>query len=416
MRKRLSSFNPALATTAVLLLLAATAPLSAQEWARFRGPNGTGISSATTIPTSWKDDTYNWKLNLPGEGHSSPVLWGSKLFLTATQPGTAEQIFFCVNADSGKVVWQKRFASRPHRQHKFNSFASSSPAADENHVYFYWATPQQQTILALDHDGKEIWRKNLGPFESQHGSGTSPMIHGELLILANDQMGSSFVIALDRMTGAVKWKTPRGGGGKKTAYGTPCVRKDAQGNDQLILASHAHGISAIDPATGKMLWDTPDIFDKRSVFCPVLAGDLILASCGSGGGARNYTVALRANPKPTVAYRIDRSSPYVPTPIYYKKMLFLVSDGGIGTCLEAASGKVLWRERIGGDYFGSPVCVNGVIYCISRAGDVVTFHAKSTYEPIGRVSLGEMSHATPAVAGGRMYLRTKSHLYSLGGK
>ncbi|MBI1368846.1 MAG: PQQ-binding-like beta-propeller repeat protein [Planctomycetes bacterium] len=404
----------------IALLCGLIAPNAfAQEWTRFRGPNGTGISDAATIPTKWTDADYVWKIELPGEGHSSPVLWGKKLFLLCTDKKTATRTLVCIDADTGKVNWKTDFASSTSHLHDFNSYASSTPAVDAERVYITWATPEKDQIVALDHDGKIVWDCDLGPFNSQHGSGASPMVYEDKVIIADDQLGPSFVFAIDAKSGKVVWRTARRSA--NTAYSTPCVYTPATGRPMLLFTSNGNGISAMDPDSGAMLWDTPKVFDKRSIFSPVLAGDVVIGSCGSGGGAKNYTVALKLDPHhpndpPKELYRIDRASAYVPTPISFNGRIFMVADSGVATCFNPETGEVVWRERLGGEFFSSPLCINGVIYAVSRAGEVVTFKASDQFEVLGRMPLDELTHATPAVAMGRLYIRTLTHLYCIGGK
>jgi outer membrane protein assembly factor BamB len=401
----------------VLLLTLTISQGFSQEWTRFRGPNGTGLSDATTIPSKWTEADYRWVVELPGEGHGSPVLWGKKLFVLCADKQKSQRAVMCLDADTGKTLWQRDYPVQPHHLHQFNSFAASTPALDADRVYVTWANPEHNLVTALDHDGEQLWQTDLGPFKSEHGSGVSPIVYRDLVIIPNEQDGDSSVVALDRATGKAKWSVPRRG--VRTAYATPAIYSRPGAPDMLVLCSQGHGISALDPATGKTLWETPQLFDKRSLLSPVIAGDVIFGSCGSGGGARNYAVGLRLNADdpagaPTEAFRINRAAPYVPTPIAHGGMMFLVSDGGIATCIDAATGEVNWQQRLGGDYFASPICVNGVIYAVSRGGDVITFRASGTYEQLGHMTLNQRAHATPAVAGGRLYIRTISHLYCLG--
>ncbi|HVR36566.1 MAG TPA: PQQ-binding-like beta-propeller repeat protein, partial [Methylomirabilota bacterium] len=330
-----------------------------QDWPRFRGPNGTGISPATTIPTTWNEGDYHWKIPLPGGGHSSPILWANRIFLTTTL-GSGGISLLGIDAESGALLWQKDHPFAPYRQHQFNSFASSSPAADAERVYFCWATPDRLNLVALDHDGNEVWKRNLGPYRTQHGDGISPMLYQDKLILANDQDGESFLIAVDPRSGETLWRTPRRSAG--AAYSTPCVFHPEGGRPALLFNSEAHGISAIDPDDGSLIWEYTDAFDKRSVSSPVVASGLIIGSCGSGGGG-NYVVAIRPpagnDLQPQLAYEIRRSAPYVPTPVAVGELLFLWSDGGILTCVHAPTGEIKWQERVGGNFFGSPVLAEG---------------------------------------------------------
>lgn len=395
---------------AVLLALALAPWCAAQEWTRFRGPNGSGLSQATTVPAQWSDSDYNWKIELPGIGHSSPVIWGHKLFLTSADEQNAERIVLCIDTESGRTLWERRFASQAHHKHLRNSFASSTPAVDELHVYLCWTTPDEYTLLALDHDGRDAWKLDLGPFESQHSGGTSPIVYEDLVILNNDQDGPSFLVAVDRRSGEIRWKAPRDSA--VVAYSTPCVLS-REGRDELIFNSQAHGISSIDPLTGKTNWEMK-VFDKRSVSSPIVAGGLVFGTCGSGGGGI-YVAAVRPGPEPELAYKITEGGTYVPSVVAKDDLLFIVGDKGIASCSRLATGETVWRERLGGNFSGSPVIVNDKLYAIAEDGTVVVLSASENFAILGQMPLGEDSRSTPAVAGGRMYLRTYSHLFSIGG-
>jgi outer membrane protein assembly factor BamB len=401
---------------AFLVLLSLLAPGAAQEWTRFLGPNGSGISPAKTIPTTWTDKDFNWKLPLPGAGHSSPVLWGDKVFLTTGDDQTKQVTVFCISAASGQVLWQKSFAIAPHHKNTANSFASASPAVDQHRVYVCWSSPAHYTLMALTHDGLKVWEHDLGPFASQHGGGASPIVYQDKVVLGNEQDGESFLIAVDAATGKTRWQTPRTL--KETAFSTPCVYEPKDGPPALIFNSDAHGVSAIDPDSGKVLWELADVFDKRVVSSPVLAAGLIVGACGSGGGG-NYLAAVRPGglgKKPELAYTIRKSAPYVPTSVCVGERLFLWSDGGIVSCVQAASGEVKWQERVGGNYFSSPLWVDGRLFCVSTKGEAVVVEASDRFQILARNPLGEITHSTPAVAGGRMYIHTTKSLVSVGGR
>ena len=403
-------------TLAFLLLLSSLSSAPAQEWPRFRGPNGSGISPAKTIPTTWADKDFNWKLPLPGAGHSSPVLWGDKIFLTTGDDQTKQVSVYCVSAVSGQVLWQKAFPFTPYHKNGYNTFASASPAVDQHRVYVCWSSPAHYTLLALTHDGQAVWERNLGPFASQHGGGTSPIVYQDKVVLGNEQDGESFLIAVDAVTGKTRWQAPRTS--KETVYSTPCVYEPRDGPPALIFNSHSNGVSAIDPDSGKVLWELADVFDKRVVSSPVLAGGLILGACGSGGGG-NYLIAVRPGgpvKKPELAYTIRKSAPYVPTSVCVGERLFLWSDGGIVSCVQAASGEVKWQERVAGNYFSSPIWVDGRLFSVSTKGEVVVLKASDRFQVLARNPLGEVTHSTPAVAGGRMYIHTTKSLISVGGR
>jgi len=400
------------------LALILSSPAFGEKWSRFRGPNGAGESEATTIPTAWTAEDYNWRIELPGIGHSSPVVWGDRLFVACAMEEDATQIIRCLRTSDGGLIWSRDFASTTHPKHNFNCYASASPALDADHVYVTWATPEQYIVLALDqHEGREVWRRDLGPFVSQHGFGASPIVFEGMLIVPNEQDGPSSVIALDRATGQTRWKRERRT--EKAAFATPCIYQPDKGPPQLIVNSWAHGISSLDPYTGEPNWEQ-SVFRYRVVGSPAIAAGLIFGCCGTGGMGRQMIAVRPGNPasgaESEVAYEVKGSLPYVCTPVAYGDLLFAWFDRGVVTCLDAPTGEIIWRERIGGDYFGSPVRVADRLYCISREGEMVVLAAARQFKDLARIDLEEPSNSTPAVADGVMYIRTASHLMSIGGK
>ena len=402
---------------------------SAQEWTRFRGPNGTGVSHAKTIPTSLTSADINWKIELPGVGHSSPVLWGDRIFLTSTGDTAGGLTVLCLGAADGKQIWRHDFPLAPFTRHKFNSFASATPAVTDSAVYVVWNEPDHYFLTALDHNGVQLWQRDFGAFVSQHACGTSPIVVGDKVILGGEQdgqefvpgserSGESFIAAVNAKTGTIIWKTPRTN--RVVAYSTPCVRESKDGKRSLIFNSQAHGIYAVDPDTGKVLWEYEKAFDKRSVSSPIIAGDIIFGSSGSGGGG-NVATAIKAGDslpsgKPELAYQIKKGAPYVPTGVAVGDLAWLWSDGGILTCLHAPTGEIRYQERVGGNFFGSPVWVDGRLFCVSTTGELDIVEAGDKFNVLHRFPLEELCHSTPAVAGGRLYIRTEKHLFSLGGK
>ncbi len=367
---------------------------AAQEWTRFRGPNGTGISYAKTIPSRISDSNINWKVELPGTGHSSSVLWGERIFLTTTGDKSGGLFVLCLSAKDGRLLWRRDFPLTPFARHQFNSFAASTPAVDAERVFVVWNEPEHFKLAALNHDGKVAWQRDFGSFVSQHGCGVSPIVFGNKVILGNEQddekfvrestrSGKSFVVAVDAAHGKTLWETPRRS--TVVSYSTPCVYEP----------------------------------DKRTVSSPIIAGNIILGSCGSGGGGSFVTAINAGNAgagrNPKLAYQIKKSAPYVPTGIAANGLVWLWSDGGIVTCLDAPTGSIHYQERVGGNYFGSPVWVDGRLFCVSTAGELVVLEASRRFNVLHRYPLNELCHSTPAVALGRMFIHTERHLISLGG-
>jgi len=405
------------------------------EWTRFRGPNGSGISGAQSIPVKWTAKEYNWTIELPGDGSSSPVVWKEKLFVTCNDRKKSIRSVVCVNANDGKILWHRDFPYTSYRMHRDNDFASATPTVDTDGVVVVWSMPKQLFMLALDLEGKELWRRDLGPYVGIHGSASSPIIADGLVILANDQMDpkvmkrflprdasmvpeKSFLIAVDRMTGKTRWKIDR-----RTVlagYSTPCVRQTGGDGPELVFSGTAHGMTGVDLATGKINWEIKGILNSRVVGSPQLYQDLVFGSYGSGLSAQRL-VAVRAPrkggvKKPKVAYNVSQSPPLVPSCLIKDDLLFLWTDSGIVSCLDAATGKRHWRERVGGNYYCSPVWIDGRLYCTSKEGDVVVVAADKTFKLLAKNPLGEKSFAIPAVAHGVMYQRTQTKLFSLGGK
>lgn len=408
----------------------ASARAASEDWPRFRGTDGAGLSNATTIPASWTAQDYNWRAKLPGEGHSSPAVVGERIYLTCADPETATRMVVCLHVSDGRTLWRRDFPSTKYRHNAANSFAAASPAADADGVVVTWTTPDEVTLLALDREGRDLWRRHLGPFTALHGSGSSPVIVGDLAILANEQgdfqttsrppdrQPKSSLIAVDRKTGETRWQIER----RTTwcVYATPCTRQDEEGRTELIFASTSHGLTAVEPASGNLLWEIGDLL-REVVSSPVVADGLVIAgdSYFMKGG---HFVAVRPpskrqGTKPTVAWEIPKPVPRVSTPVAWDGRLYLWSEEGTIACHSTATGQMIWKERIQGAVFhGSPVCVAGRLYGISSNGDVIVLAASDKFELLARVPLGETSSATPAIANGVIYLRTRTQIFSLGGK
>jgi outer membrane protein assembly factor BamB len=394
-----------------------TAQSPSTEWTRFRGPNGSGIAEAANIPAEWTERDYRWKIALPGRGHSSPVVFSDKVFVTCADNASATRMVLCVGAKDGAVLWRKQFDSEPFKKHRDNSFATSTPAVDAKHIYIYWTTPKEITLMALDHDGKEAWQRSLGPFASQHGSGTSPIVYGNKVILGNEQEGEkSSLLALDTATGATRWTTPRRS--SNAAYSTPFVRLAADGAPELIFSGSSHGVSALDPESGAIRWEYATAFPLRVVGSSIAAGELIVGTCGEGGIGRRL-VALKPpaikGGTAELVYELNKAGiPYVPTPLEKDGLLFLWGDNGLVSCLRTATGEKLWQEKLEDSFYGSPIWVRGHLYCVSQKGVVHVLAAASRYQLLGRNDLGEGSHATPAADANSLFLRTFTHLMAIG--
>lgn len=386
----------------------------ADQWPRFRGPNGTGVSELKGLPTAWSESDYEWVRELPGLGHSSPVIWDGALFLTtATDDGTRTLHRF--NAMTGVEEWSQSTRLAAPRIHSKSSLASSTPALDGERVYVLFADQDQQLVMAYTFEGDLAWTRDLGEYTSQHGLGVSPIVYKDLVIVANEQAGPSSIVALDRHSGDVIWSHPRPS--KEVSYATPFVLEEA-GRPQLICLGEPGGLVSLDPGSGKTIWRT-GAMPQRTVSSPVYGNGVIIASSGQGGVGK-YLRAVDPTGEGDVTQthvRYERLEKdllhYVPTPVVYGEHVYLWCDRGIVCCVEMPTGRTVWSERIGGNYSGSPVIVDGKLYGVSEAGEIVVLAAAPQFREYGRSPLGDGSHSSPAVANGRIYFRGFQRLASL---
>lgn len=397
------------------LVTATPSVAPSQEWTRFRGPNGSGVSPTNV---TWTDNDRLWKVKLPGKGHSSPVFWGNRLFITSGDNQTKQRLLYCLNAADGRTLWSRSYPVETHRQHEDNSWASGTPAVDERHVYVPWASPKDYLVVALDHAGNEKWRIDLGPYKSGHGFGGSLIVRDGLVIVPHEHEGKSALVALDRDTGQKRWEAPRR---SKTTYATPCIYQPKGKAAELICASYEHGVTSIDPKSGVTNWEI-DVFDKghieTTIASTLVAGDLVIG-CSGWLGVKKEVIAVRPpqpGEKPQIAYKVTRGSPLVPTPLVKDDLLFLWEDDGVASCLDARTGKTHWQERVDGSFYSSPICAGHRLINVTRAGELVTLAAREKFDELARFSLGEGSFSTPAVVGGVLYVRTFHHVQAFAGK
>jgi outer membrane protein assembly factor BamB len=386
-----------------------------EPWSRWRGVDGGGQGGDTVFPRQWTAAEWAWTADLPGRGNASPVVRGGRIFAASADEAAGMRFVTCHDLATGRLVWKREIAGPIERHHAQNSAASGSVVAGADGVYWMWGTTAGIHVEAFTPDGGPLWQAALGPFAGEHGSGATPALCGDLLVVPVDQDGTSFVAGLDARTGRERWRLPRESG--KAGYATPLVIGAVPGEPLVVLASMAHGLTAIDPATGRVAWETRCL-PKRAVSSPLVAAGLVIATCGDGGGD-NTLVAVRLPvgghaAEPEVAYRLDRGvAPYVPTPVASGERLYLWGDRGVVTCVRAATGETLWRGRVGGNFSASPVVVGGAVVNVSQDGEVVSIADGDAFEVLGRVPLGEPCRASPAVVGGRMVFRGDRRLYAI---
>lgn len=406
----------------LLFLLLVAIPCWAQNWERFRGPNGSGLVADAQLPTEWSEDDYQWKVKLAGSGSSSPVTWNDKVFVMSSAANASLHLQ-CLSLESGEEHWKKKFDSEKYKIHQQNNFASSTPAVDADHVYITFADPEHTNLIALDHEGNEVWKRDFGSWTSQHGFGASPMVFGDLVIFCNSQQaeqvrsgqaaGTSEVIAVSRTTGEDVWRSPLTA--TRACYAMPIIFQDGDASPQLIGSNTGDGFYSINPENGERNWSTK-AFKMRTVASTFTAGGLIFGSNGSGGGG-NYLVASRPSENGAEeVYQVNRNANYVPSPIAVGELLFLFGDRGVVSCVDLNTGEQHWRARAGSGFSGSPVANSTHVYCMDQDGIVSVIEASKSYNRVSANELGEPSRSTPAIAGDQILFRTEKHLIALTGE
>jgi outer membrane protein assembly factor BamB len=386
------------------------------DWPWWRGPALDGISPERRAPTQWSStENVVWRGVVPGRGHSSPVVCGGRVFLTTADESAGKQLVLAYDRRTGKLLW-----STPVHEGGFlrlnpkNSHASATPACDGERLYSAFINHVGLHVTATDLDGKVLWQKEAGPFQSEHGYGSSPVLYGPLVIVNGDSLKGSFLAALDRRSGKVAWRVDRPSTGRHGSYATPVVARLA-GKPQLILTGMGETTS-YDPETGKRLWWCTGPAEVTA--CTAACSDTLVFA--TGGFPQKELLAIRADgsgdvTQSHVVWRTNKGVTYVPSPLYHDGRLYVVNDGGTATCFEAATGRQLWQERLPGGFSASPVLVGDLLYVTSEAGKTFVLRAGPKFEVVGGNDLGEASLATPAVCGGQVYLRTTQHLYCIGG-
>ena len=364
-----------------------------------------------------------WSVKLDGIGHSSPVLWGEKLFLTIAAADGTQRRVECYDGASGAKLWTWEVPVETLHLHKFNTFASASPVVDAERVYVAWASGQRTEAVALDHDGKVLWQREWPEFTSDHGFAASPILVEGTLVLHTDSVEKkrSLVLGLDPATGESRWEVERATEREEekhlTAYSTPAA-VTVEGRTMVVVLQTNDGWKGLDPKTGEVLWGFDGEYTQRSVGSIASGGGLVFASFGSGSqGSQGTALRPKAQGDPEVAYSLGKADGlgYVPTPLFYEGRLYLMVDSGILTCLDAATGNRIYRERVGGNFFASPIVADGKILAMSREGELVALKPGDTFEILGRSKFGDGASATPAVANNRLYLRTDTDLICVPG-
>jgi outer membrane protein assembly factor BamB len=392
-----------------------TLTLHAENWPCWRGPRGDGSSLETAPPTQWSDtNNIVWKAPLPGQGHSSPILWGNRIFVTTAIKDTQERLLLSLDAATGKELWRQTVLRAPlEAKHDENSYASATPATDGEKVYVTFLDGKEVVAAAYDFSGKQVWLARPGAFYSQWGFSHTPSLFEDKVIIACDSKGENFIVALSRADGKQLWKIARTNATQ--SYSAPLIAK-LDGRDQLIIPGNK-AVTSYNPRTGEQLW----VFNGPSEDCvstPVYnqKADLVLSS---SSWPKRALVAIHPDGQGDItqsklAWSTQDGAPYIPSPISVGDWFLTVSfTSREAICYEAATGKILWREKVGFCH-ASPVSAGNLVYFTSDDGVTTIIKAGLAPEVIARNALGEKTYSSIALSSGRLYLRTFNHLYCIG--
>ncbi len=419
----------------VLALTAKTPAILAENWSGWRGPRGDGTSLETEVPLRWDGEAGRnvaWKAEVPGRGHASPIIWDERIFLVTCVEDTKERVLLCLDCDTGRTIWRQTVVSAPlETLHRLNSRASSTPATDGKSVFVVFLevdgktvpapnvgtprpiTPGVMVVASYDFDGNEQWKVKPGEFISAHGFSSNPVLYGDLVIVNGDHDGDGYIVALDRANGEVRWKTSRPNNTR--SYVTPIIRTMG-GRTQMVLGGSL-SVFSYDPTTGRAHWNMRG--PTEQFVASVVSDDKMLYL--TAGYPEKHILAIRPDglgdvTDTHVEWRTKRGAAYVPSPIIEGPYLLVVSDAGIGSCFEAASGMRLWMQRIGGGHSASMVSADGKVYVLSDEGAMTVIRPGPKFDVVAMNKLGERCSASPAISGGRIYIRGEKHLYAIGAR
>ncbi|QDU63427.1 outer membrane biogenesis protein BamB [Planctomycetes bacterium Pan216] len=389
--------------------------LAEQDWPWWRGQSRDNHAPGQKIPDSWSEsENVQWRIDLPGQGWSSPIVLGDNLYLTTAEEDSSQQSLIALDRKTGTERWRRVLhkGALPKKHHK-NSHASETPASDGETIYTAMVNDGRVWVSAVDTEGKVLWQSDVGPFRSEHGYGPSPVLHESLIIVNGDNLNDCFIAAVDRETGKIVWRTKRPTTGNHGGYATPIVAELA-GKPQVVLMGMGQ-TSSYDPTTGKLLWrcDGPAEVAACSV---AFNDDTVFAS---GGYPEKNLLAIGADGSGDVTdthvkWKTTKNITYVPSPIHLEGKLFLVNDRGVASCLDATTGEELGKRRLPGAFTASPTLIGDRLYVPNEKGTVYVVKADPSLEIITTNELGEDCYATPVASKGQLFLRTHGQLFCIG--
>ena len=382
----------------------------AENWTEFRGPTGQGHSREHGLPLTWSEtENVAWKAPIPGRGWSSPVLADDQIWLTTAVDDGRSLRALCLDRDTGRIVRNVEVfqLTDPGPVHQKNSHASPTPILEGDRVYLHFGP---HGTACITRSGEIVWKTQELKYYHRHGPGGSPVVYGDLLIVSCDGYDIQFVVALDKRTGKIRWKSPRKG---YQAYTTPLTIQ-VQGKDQLISPG-AHRAVAYEPLTGKEIWSVRYGEGYSNVPRPVFGHGLVFICSGF---EQAILLAVRPDGRGDVtdshvAWSLKRAVPLTPSPLLVGEELYLVSDNGIASCLDAKTGKAHWQQRLGGNHSASPIFADGRIYFLNEEGESVVLAPGKEFKKLSTNQLDGQTLASMAVSGNAIFIRSASHLYRL---
>ena len=397
--------------TALLMLLILQSRASADNWPGWRGPGNRGVSTESKVPLEWsKTKNVRWKVEVPGAGVSSPVIWDERIFLTASDGRLNDRLHvYCYHRDDGKLLWHTRlFGSAPTDLYPPGGMAVPTPATDGKLVYVLFGTGE---LAALDFAGKPVWMRSLaeeyGPFRNRWGMGTSPILVGDTLFVQVDHWSQSYLLAVDAKTGANRWKADRPGSVNWTSPLAVSVKGKLE-----IVAFGTNFARGYDADKGTELWRV-DGMHFQCIPSPVVMGDMVIACSGENTMAIKLDGSRGDLTKSHVLWKNKKATAFLPSPLLYGEQLYLPGDRNFVSCYDAKSGTLLWKERLGEQFHASPVAAAGRIYIPTKEGNVKVVAAGSEFKLLADNPMGETIIASPAISNGRIYLRGEKHLFCI---
>ncbi len=397
-------------------LISTVPTATAESWPGWRGPRGDGTSLDQKIPQNWNPTNALWKIEIPGQGHASAIVWDKYVCTATALTNTQERALICADRASGKILWQQTVTTGPlERKHEQNSYASSTPVTDGKQIFASFRVGDEIVVAAHElATGKQHWLVRPGTHVSEWGFNSEPALFKDKLILDGDSKGNSFLIALSKADGSTLWRLDRTN--KGVSYSAPLIR-EVGGKTQLIQCGD-RCVTSFDPDTGKQIW-TVDGPSQEFVASPVYSekANLVFAS---SSWPKIELLAIRPDgsgniTQTHIAWRDTKGAPYVPSMLVVGEYLLTVNNSGEAFCYEAATGKILWREKLE-RHHASPVLAGGLVYFINDDGQIHVVKPGPQFQQVAQYELGESCYASPAISDGQVFLRGFQHLFCFGQK